>query len=346
MKRVLLTGIGGFIGAHCLDYFLSKTDWQIIGLDSFRHKGTYSRLDEVAKLHSDFKDRVTIFNHDLSVPLDRQLENKILNKQITWTEITQNKIDYIINFASDSAVERSATNPVECLRNNYDLVVNMLELARRIQPDIFFQISTDEVYGDAKEGQHKEWDAIVPSNPYSASKAAQEAVAIAYWRTFDVPVVITNTVNNIGEWQDSEKFLPKIIETVVSGKSMPIYADDEKNIGSRFYLHTKNHADAILFLTQFKPAKYSEGAELPDRYNVSGDKEMNNLEFAKLVAEFIGKPLRYELVPSETVRKGYDRRYALDDSKLRSMGWNPPINFYDGLKKCVEWTVYNAHWVV
>jgi dTDP-glucose 4,6-dehydratase len=249
--------------------------------------------------------------------------------------------------ASDSAVERSTQDPVACLRNNYELTINMLEFARRIKPSIFFQVSTDEVYGQAKPNQsHVEWDVILPSNPYAASKAAQEAVAIAYWRTYDVPVVLSNTMNNIGEWQDPEKFLPKIIQSVATGKEVPIYGDSEESIGSRFYLHAKNHADVFLFLSKLKPAMYNEGAERPDRYNVCGDVELNNLELAKLIAEFVGKDLKYKLVPSESARKGYDKRYALDGGKLTRMGWTPPISFRDSVKQIVDYTLANPHWSV
>jgi len=143
MKRVLLTGPGGFIGAHCVKYFLKNTDWHIIGLDSFRHKGTYSRLAEIENLdHSRFE----ILKHDLSVPIDSQLENRIMDRRINERgQVVEKKLDYIINMAADSAVERSISDPGWCWRNNCELMFNMLELARRIQPKIFFHVSTDEV---------------------------------------------------------------------------------------------------------------------------------------------------------------------------------------------------------
>ena len=347
-KRVLLTGSGGFIGAHCLEYFLDNTNWEIICVDSFRNKGIISRHREAVRNHPDYQKRVKTYTHDLSVPLDHQLENLILESRIDDRgNVVSKKLDYIINMASDSAVERSALDPTYCLRNNFDLAVNMLEFARRVNPTIFFHVSTDEVYGEAKPDQaHVEWDVIMPSNPYAASKAAQEAVAIAYWRTYDVPVVITNTMNNIGEWQDPEKFLPKIIQTVSTNGTVPIYGDSEDSIGSRFYLHAKNHADAFVFLSKFAPARYSEGAERPDRYNVCGDVELNNLEMAQLVAELMDKPLNYKLIPSESARKGYDRRYALDGAKLKDKGWTAPVPFRDSLKQVVDWTLANPHWLV
>jgi dTDP-glucose 4,6-dehydratase len=355
-KRVLLTGIGGFIGAHCLDHWMNETDWEIIGIDSFRHKGSVRRVEEVYQrdmywaiyYKEKWAERVKIYSHDLAVPIDHQLENLIMDRKINDRgQITERKIDYIVNMASDSAVERSTTDPVACLRNNYDLTINMLEFARKIKPTIFYQVSTDEVYGEAKPGQsHKEWDVIMPSNPYAASKAAQEAVAISYWRTYGVPVVLTNTMNNIGEWQDHEKFLPKIIQFVATGQEMPIYADSETNIGTRFYLHAKNHADAFVFLSKQPVALYANGDERPDRYNVCGDVELNNLELAQLVAKILGKTLKYKLVKPETARKGYDRRYALDGSKMKEMGWKMPLTFEESIERIVKWTMDNPHWLV
>jgi dTDP-glucose 4,6-dehydratase len=338
MTRVLLTGIGGFIGAHCLEYFLQKTDWKIIGIDSFRHKGNYSRLNSIADYDP---KRVVVFNHDLSVPIDGVLENQILERNIHGEA---SGLDYIINMASDSAVERSVTNPLACLRNNYDLVINMLEFAKRVRPKVFVQISTDEVYGEAYDQPHKEWDVIMPSNPYAASKAAQEAVAISYWRSYNMPIIITNTMNCIGERQDTEKFLPRIIWKVATDQVMEIYGE-LGNIGSRYYLHCKNMADALIFLCNLKPAMYTEGARRPDRYNVVGDICLDNLEVAQLVAKYMGKELKYKLVPSESARPGYDRRYALDGSKMEAMGWKPPIPTLQAIKQVVEWTLAHPHWL-
>jgi len=338
MTRVLLTGIGGFIGAHCLEYFLEKTDWQIIGLDSFRHKGTYSRLRTVDGYDP---NRVKVLLHDLSAPIDGVLENEIVGRDCMTGKVAG--IDYIINMASDSAVERSVTNPIACLRNNYDLAINMLELARRIKPKIFFQISTDEVYGEAHDHPHKEWDVIMPSNPYAASKAAQEAVAIAYWRSFGVPVVLTNTMNCIGERQDTEKFLPKAIWKIATDQVMEIYGEPG-NIGSRYYLHCKNMADALVFLSKQVPAKYPE-AQRPDRYNVVGDVCLDNLEAAQLVAKCMGKELKFRLIPSESARPGYDRKYALDGGKMAAMGWEPPIPTLEAFKQVVDWTLKRPHWL-
>ena len=346
MKRVLFTGHGGFVGHHCLQYFLDNTDWELICIDSFRHKGTCRRVAEVFN-----SPRVKTYKHDLSVPIDQQLRNLIF--ETTFDEhfnVSYKPIDYIINMASESAVERSTKDPVSCLRNNYELAINMLEFARACNGlELFIQISTDEVYGEAGKFAHKEWAPIMPSNPYAASKAAQEALAIAYWRTYNLPIVITNTMNIIGERQDTEKFLPKIIQKIALGEEMPIYGDSPKSIGSRIYLHACNMADALVFLSKKSPTLYNTGTsrnDMPDRYNICGDTELNNLELAQMVAEIMGKELKYRLIPSESARPGYDRRYALDGTKFAELGWKQPISFKQSLERIVKFTMQNPHWLV
>jgi dTDP-D-glucose 4,6-dehydratase/intein/homing endonuclease len=714
MKNVLLTGVGGFLGVHFLKYYFANTDWHIIGLDSFKHKGTYSRLNEIEIP----QDRFTLLKHDLSVPIDHQLENRIMNRRINERGIVvDRKIDAIINLASDSAVERSVQDPGWCWRNNCELIYNMLELARKVKPKVFFQCSTDEVYGDCSlesEGHH-EWDIISPSNPYcllpdtriftnngwieikdldilkdkitskssassisfqkahkkfkynycgnvrsiktvvgqisatdehkffrmethfssgnglknihgepislrphrkiveqpaknlkkgdkvlcarympfpketikhdvdfarflgyfigdgsfsvknkcvrladqkleyieyyqsilknllgvskksstgnfgniykhsskdcwylqfasenlrdmvdlssktkivesslnfdknsvlsfiggffdaeshfriveknilksiacfqkskrtlevvqlllhrvgvvssiretkkgyvliisdsyslkqicdnvptkkkeidfllpkmqhknwnkkfywcrileiqdkhyeglvydlevlkhrnfiaeffvvhnSASKAAQESLSISYWRSFGVPVVLTNCMNCIATMQDKEKFLPKIIWKIATDQPMDIYVDYDKDgnrlIGSRRYLHCENHADVFKFLIDKPFATYAKGDKFPDRYNVVGEVELNNLEMAEAVAKIMGKTLKPNFVSSESARPGYDRRYALKPGKLESVGWKRPVEFYDGLEKIVKWTLEHPWWVV
>lgn len=345
-KRVLFTGHGGFVGHHCLEYFLENTDWELICIDSFRHKGTCRRVVEVAN-----NPRVKTFRHDLTAPFDDALTNLIFERQIDSSgRIIQKPIHYIINMASESAVERSTHDPVSCLRNNYELQINMLEFARRCDRlELFIQISTDEVYGEAPpDSAHKEWDVILPSNPYAASKAAQEALAISYWRTYNLPIVITNCMNLIGERQDPEKFLPKIIQKLALNEELSIYGD-ASYIGSRVYLHAKNLADALMFISKKPPTRYAACqpcAARPDRYNVCGDTEINNLELAQLVAKIVDKELKYKLVPSESARPGYDRRYALDGSKLAALGWVAPIDFEASIERIVRWTLDNPHWIL
>ena len=325
-RRLLVTGVGGFIGSHFLEHVMVNTDWHITGLASWTHKGCPERIQEIV---SKYKDRIDIITHDLVAPFSQQTVNRFGN------------IDFIVNIAAESHVDRSITNPVPFVQNNVNLVLNMLELARQIKPKMFLQISTDEVYGAAPEGvNHKEWSTILPSNPYSASKACQEAIAISYWRTYGVPVVITNTMNNFGERQDKEKFVAKVIDKVIKGETVPVHGVPGR-IGSRYYLHARNHADGLLYILKNLPATdYLEGViDRPDRYNLVGDKEINNLEMAQMVSDILGKELKYELIDFHSTRPGHDHRYALDGKKLKDLGWNPPLTIEESLRKCVEWTL-------
>jgi dTDP-glucose 4,6-dehydratase len=330
-KRVLLTGSAGFIGRHVVDHFIANTDWEIIGIDSFNHRGDSLRV------HSD-TSRHTIFTHDLSTPLSYRLINKI------------GDIDYIINMASESHVDRSITDPVPFILNNVKVALNMLEYARVVKPDAFIQVSTDEVYGPALDGyNHKEGEPHLPSNPYSASKSSQESIAHSYWRTYGVPVIITNTMNNVGQYQDSEKFVPMLINRINSGVKVDIHGSKKDGIGSRYYLHARNHADAILFLLKnIKPTMYYDTTDkiiVPDKYNIVGEIELSNLELAQMVADILGKKLKYRLVDHHGTRPGHDRRYALDGTKMKELGWEPPVPFRESLEELIDWTLQHREWL-
>lgn len=333
--KVLLTGIGGFAGSHILSHILINTDWDVVGVASWKHKGTPERVEEVLRGNSTWKNRVDIITHDLESP---------------FTETTKKRIgycDYILNVASESHVDRSITDPVPFIQNNVNLVLTMLEFAREYTPKAFLQFSTDEVFGVAPFGiNHKEWASLIPSNPYSASKAAQESIAISYWRTYGIPLIITNTMNLFGETQDSEKFMAKVIKCVEKGETVPVHGKEGK-IGSRYYLHARNMADAVLYiLNNVTPTQYVQDVELvPDRFNIVGDVELNNLEVATVIAEIIGKELKYKLVDHHTTRPGHDYRYGLDGSKLRNIGWKAPVDFRTSLEKYIKWTLTHPSWL-
>ena len=336
-KRVLLTGAGGFVGSHTLAHILVNTDWEIVVIDSFRHKGLTDRLRQmVYDTYPEHTSRVNIFVHDLRVPISSILANQM------------GHIDYVINMASESHVDRSIENPRDFIENNVQLVLTMLEYAREHPVEKFIQISTDEVYGPAPIGHaHKEGEPHKPSNPYSASKAAQENICFSYWRTYGIPIVITNTMNIIGEMQDPEKFFPKTIQKVLSGDTVSIHSSPTGVVGSRFYLHARNQADALLYiLKNIDVDVYSdEGATSPTHLHVVGEKEIDNLTLAKSIAKYAGSPLKYELVDFHSSRPGHDLRYALDGTKLRELGWNPPVPLEQSIKKTVEWTIAHPEWV-
>lgn len=330
--RILLTGASGFFGSHLLEHILINTKHEVVCIASWTHKGTPERVERAMAIAP---DRVTVITHDLESPFTDHTKKRI------------GQIDYILNIASNSHVDRSITDPVPFVKNNVSLVLTMLELAREIKPKLFLQFSTDEVYGVAPQGvNHAEWATILPSNPYSGSKAAQEAIAISYWRTYGVPLVITNTMNLFGETQDGEKYIAQLIRKIEKGETVTVHGT-EKDIGSRFYLHARNAADAVLFiLNNVEPVLYKEEDHLfPARYNIVGDVEMNNLDLAFLVANILNKELKYELVDFHSERPGHDRRYALDGTKLKNAGWTAPLAFRQSLEKYVKWTLKNNTWL-
>ena len=251
--------------------------------------------------------------------------------------------------ASLSDVEASIQDPVPFVQNNVNVVLYLLELAREVKPEVFIQISTDEVYGASasKFGDlRKEWDAIIPSNPYAASKAAQEAIAISYWRTYGVPLIITNTMNNFSEYQQSNKYPVIIQKALMKGEEITIHGK-QGFIGSRSYIHSRNFADAVLFLIKncTPHAHVPNSADRPDRFNISGDKQLDNLELAQLIATLMGKKLKYKLADSLSTRPGHDPHYGLDSTKLHSKGWKPPLTFEDSLKKTIEWQMEHPMWI-
>lgn len=333
-KRVLLTGASGFFGSHLLRHLLMNTDWEIVCIVSWKHKGTPERLEGALKDQD--KNRVTIIRHDLEAPLTEHTIKRI------------GKIDYILNIASNSHVDRSITDPASFALGNFQLVLNMLELAREIKPKVFLQFSTDEVYGPAPDGVNfKEGERMRPSNPYSGSKAAQENMAFSYWRTFDVPVIITNTMNLIGQTQDAEKFPAKLVRKIYNGEVVTIHGTPE-DIGSRYYIHARNAADAVLYIiNKLPPAHYIEDLVMsPSQYNIVGETELNNLELAEMTARLMGKELKYEFEDFHKTRPGHDRRYALSGERLKNLGWQPPEGFEESWKKSIDWTLeHKEQWL-
>lgn len=330
--RILLTGFAGFVGSHVAEHFLANTDWELIGLVSFQHKGSPLRI------HTDNYDpqRVRLVYHNLRAPITDRLAKAI------------GPVDVILNVAADSHVDRSITEPRDCITNNVDLMLTMLDYARQIRPNLFLQISTDEVYGPAEAGQnHKEWEPHLPSNPYSASKACQEDIAFSYWRTYNVPVVMTNTMNIFGQRQDPEKFVPLVMSKVLNGDTVEIHGKDGQP-GSRFYLHARNQADALLWLTRRflrSPVPAYPEAARPARFHVVGEREVDNLNMARLIAGYIGKPLKHKIVNFHASRPGHDLRYALDGTKLAEHGWKAPIAFEESLQRTVEWSLQHPEWL-
>jgi dTDP-glucose 4,6-dehydratase len=348
VTKVLLTGAAGFVGSHAVRHLLANTNWTIVAPVSFRHRGLARRI-ESAVCDQPGADRLEIMHWDMRSPADNSMLRRFRSCDVIW------------NIASESHVDRSISDPLPFVTNNTLLMLNVLEVARQIEPRLFLQMSTDEVYGPAYgDHRHREWEPPVPSNPYSASKAAQEAIAISYWRTYGVPLVLTNTMNIIGEMQDGEKFLPTIIRNLRDDKPIMVHCDEDGRAGSRFYLHARNLADAWLHLTQTmldpmfmdfingETLRYSDGGQRPLRFHIVGEQEVHNDVLVVTVANTMGlKGTNYEIdrIGFHASRPGHDLRYALDGTKLAALGWKPPIPLLPSLEKTVKWYMDNPTWL-
>ena len=336
MTRVLLTGAAGFVGHHFLEHLLATTDWDVVATGSFRHRGKTDRIAQVLAGHPSWANRVDVLTHELTAPFSAQAAHRIEGPY---------GLDYLIAMASESHVDRSISDPVPFVENNVAVILNTLELARKLRPAKVIVVSTDEVYGPCEPGHgHLEWSPIIPSNPYSASKAAQEAIAISYWRTYGVPVVLTNTMNIIGERQDPEKFLPMLIRNISRGETVTIHGTP-RHIGTRHYLHARNAASAWLYLLEKTTPSMYPAAAMPDRWNIAGPEPISNLDLALQVATIIGQPLDYELTDFHSARPGHDPHYGLDPGKLHTAGWKQPVDFTESLERTVRWTLAHPGWL-
>jgi dTDP-glucose 4,6-dehydratase len=320
--RVLLTGGAGFIGHHVVDDILRSTDWSITLIDRLDCSGNLNRLAEVGCPN----DRVRFFYHDLRASFSDQLCAQL------------GEHDYILHLAAGTHVDRSIADPLSFVFENVVATCNLLEYARR-GCERFLYFSTDEVFGPAPEGvRYKEWDRYKSGNPYAATKAGGEELAIAFHNTYGVPVVVTHTMNVFGERQHPEKFIPSTIRKVRDGETVTVHADKTRTkAGTRFYIHAAHVANAVRFVL----ANGTPG----DKYNIVGEKEVSNLALAHEIAKSVGKSLNFEMVDFHSSRPGHDLRYALDGSKLAEMGWTPPNTFEKSLSNTVHWTLRNERWL-
>lgn len=325
-KTWIITGGAGFLGHSVVEHFLRVTNDNIIIIDklSYATRG----LEKLRSFGALSNPRVKIFTIDLV--------NKI-SDGVAY-EIGQN-VNYIVHLAAESHVDMSIKDPVNFINNNIQSTLNILEFARSL-PNLekFVYWSTDEIFGPAPIGtSYKEDDRQNPTNPYSASKSAGEMICIAYANTYKLKVLITNCMNIIGERQHVEKWVPKIIKSVLDGNELQIHCDSNNNPGSRSYIHARNCADALLFIVN--------NGNIGERYNITGELEVDNLEIALMIGRIMGKEVKYKLVNFHKDRPGHDIRYALDGSKLAKMGWKPPVGFEESLRRIVNWTLKNLEWL-
>lgn len=325
-NRILITGGCGFVGHHIVEHILKNTSWDIVIIDRLSYaSGGLARLRDI-KVYD--PKRVTVLTFDFTQEIEGGLLQEI------------GVIDYIFHLGAETHVDRSIDNAVPFVMSNVMGTMRLLEFART-QKSLkkFVYFSTDEVFGPAPVGvNYKEWDRYNSGNPYAAAKAGGEELALAYGNTHKVPVMITHCMNIFGERQHREKFIPLVIKKTLTGEKVFIHSDASKKIpGSRFWIHARNVADAVMFLV--------EKGQTQDKYNIVGEREVNNLEIAQFVSKVVGKPLNYELVDFHSSRPGHDLRYALDGEKMQSMGWNLPKTFEQSLEKTVLWYLERSDWL-
>ena len=338
MTKALITGGAGFIAHHTISYLLKHTDWEIITLDRLDYSGNLNRLHDIMlSFDPDIRKRVKIVHHDLKAELN----------PLVCSEIGQ--VDYILHLAAGSHVDRSIDYPMEFIMDNVVGTANILEFARK-QDNLerFVYFSTDEVFGPAPNGiKYKENDRYNSTNPYSATKAGAEELAVAYENTYKLPIYITHTMNVFGERQHPEKYIPMCIKKARDGEVVTIHSDATKTIpGSRHYIHAEDVSSAVYFLLQYKGTfEPTWGNAKCPKFNIVGSEELNNLELAQIIADAQGKELKYELVDFHSSRPGHDLRYALDGGKMRELGWTPAKSVRERIAEVTNWTLNNQRWI-
>lgn len=330
-NKVLITGGAGFIGHQVIYRFLKDTDYDVATIDRLDTSGNLRRIQEVLEVNTEWNKRFTYHWHDLKAPINDTIKNQI------------GRVTHIVHLAAGSHVDRSIEDPMSFVMDNVVGTTNMLLYAKDLPKDdlkLFINFSTDEVFGPAPEGiAYKEWDRYNSGNPYSASKAGAEEMCLAFENTYGIPIINSHTMNVFGIRQHSEKYIPLLIKKIRDGESVTVHSNKDKTkAGSRFYINTDDVADAILFLLD----KGVSG----DKYNIVGEREVDNLELAQMVAEIMNKNLVYEMVDFHTSRPGHDLRYALDGSKMKNMGWQPKVPVFERLREVVNWTLDNDRWLL
>jgi len=334
MKKILITGLCGFIGAHIIEHILKTTDWEIVGIDRLSYAST--GFDRIKDIEAFDNKRFKLFTADFTKPIREYLAEEI------------GEVDYILHMGAQTHVDNSIKDPKSFVEANVIGTFEMLEYARRLKGlKKFIYFSTDEVYGPApKDYEYKEGDRFNPGNPYAATKASAECLCMAYANTYSMPIIITNTMNVYGERQHPEKFIPLVINKVLKGEKVLIHANKDKTkAGSRFWIHGRNVASAILYILNNTNEELDTHDAEKGKFNIVGEKEVDNLEMAQFIAKTLDKELIYEMVDFHSSRPGHDLRYGLNGDKMKGLGWTPSKTFEESLSKTIKWTVNNKKWL-
>ena len=315
MKTYLVTGGSGFIGSRFVHHILGKyNDVSLINVDKLTYAGNQENLKDVSD-----DDRYRFYHDD------------ICDKKRMAEIFKEHKPDIVVNFAAESHVDRSIGAPEDFIQTDVYGTFVLLEESKKNDVERFIQISTDEVYGSTLGEPFRETDPLMPSSPYSASKTGADRLAYSYFKTYDLPVLISRASNNYGSHQYPEKLIPLFITNAIDDKQLPLYGD---GLNVRDWLYADDHCSAIDFIT-------SNGVP-GEVYNIGGGNELTNIMITDRILELTGKSK--ELIKFVDDRPGHDRRYALDTAKLSALGWDPSIDFKTGMQKTVNWYIDNRSW--
>ena len=311
--KILVTGGCGFIGSNFIKQILKKYPaYKIVNLDKLTYCGNLDNLRDIEK-----DSRYTFIKGDIC-------DKKIVDKAITGCGV-------VINFAAESHVDRSIEDASAFIRTNIQGVYVLLEAAKKHNIKRFIQISSDEVYGSIRKGSFKETSPLRPNSPYSAAKAGGDHLALAYYKTFKLPVILTRSSNNFGPYQYPEKVIPLFITNLLENKKVPLYGD---GLNVRDWLYVADNCSAIdLVLHKGK---------IGEVYNIGGSFEIPNIELTKIILKNLGKTDK--MIHYVTDRLGHDRRYSLDSAKVRKLGWKPSKSFDTAIKETINWYKANTTW--
>ena len=317
---IIVTGGAGFIGGNFIHYHLkAHPEDRIVCVDKLTYAGNLSTLEPVS-----------------GNPNFRFCKTDICDREAVFALFEEEKPDAVINFAAESHVDRSIVDPGVFLQTNILGTAVLMDACRKYGITRYHQVSTDEVYGDLPLDRpdllFTEETPIHTSSPYSSSKASADLLALAYYRTYGLPVTISRCSNNYGPYQFPEKLIPLMIANCLAGKSLPVYGEG-KNV--RDWLYVEDHCRAIDLIVR--------KGRIGEVYNVGGHNEMANIDIVKLIIRELGQ--REDLITYVTDRKGHDLRYAIDPAKIHSeLGWLPETKFADGIKKTIRWYLDNRGW--
>ena len=315
--KLLVTGGAGFIGSAFVRLVLSETDHHVWNFDKLTYAGNLENLESVAA-----HPRYRFFKGDVC---DRTALRELMEGE---------RFEAVVHFAAESHVDRSILAPQPVFDTNLGGTFSLLETARAAKVERFVHVSTDEVYGSIDPPD--EADESYPlrtSSPYSAAKAGSDLLALSYFTTYRLPVLVTRASNNYGPYQFPEKLIPLMISNALESRALPVYGDGRQ---VRDWLFVDDHCRAILAVL--------EGGRPGEIYNIGGNRSLPNLDVVKMILEYTGAP--ETLIEYVTDRPGHDRRYALSSRKLmQETGWAPRVDFEEGLKRTIEWYRENAEWV-